>query len=452
MSLEVVPMSRRTMVIVVGALVLLLAVAPFVPRGGDDRDLLPSGDKEYDARTAATAGFSRLTPEARAEIDRVVAAGTQLSRRMARSSGKATPEQLAQTAVRCAEFEGQRYCLGAGWTDDTEADVRARAVTAARAVAARPAGAVEHTGDLDAQAAIARRARMSPAALARADRVELTMAARSVAKVWLLRHEIEGVPLPEGFLDRHLEARAAEPTESVEKQQLATPNTAKPTATPKPTRTPSPTRTPKPTRTPTTQPTKAPVKNASDYPRKFQILDGDQTASQSRTYWCGPTSMQMIAWGWSGEAQSQDHWAGRLNTTTSGTSIYDMVRVVNQSTGWDKPKHAGPYIVLDIGKYSFDKWMLLMMRHIRDYKAPVVLHPILLKRYYPYLDDDASGHFQVGRGYNKRGKKPDLLGYFEPWNQQRFDPSEPYIRRVQWRDAYRSFRANKAHYAHNVGV
>ena len=108
--------------------------------------------------------------------------------------------------------------------------------------------------------------------------------------------------------------------------------------------------------------------------------------------------------------------------------------------------------MLDIGRYYFDKWMLLMMRHIHDYRAPVVLHPILLKRFYPYLDDDASGHFQVGRGYDKRGKKPDLLGYFEPWNQQRFDPSEPYIARVQWRNAYRSFRANKAHFQHNVGV
>ncbi len=93
-----------------------------------------------------------------------------------------------------------------------------------------------------------------------------------------------------------------------------------------------------------------------------------------------------------------------------------------------------------------------MMRHVDDYKAPVVLHPILLKRFYPYLDDDASGHFQVGRGYDKTGRSPVQLSYFEPWNQQRFDPSEPYIARVQWRDAYKSYRANQAHYAHNVGV
>ncbi len=105
-----------------------------------------------------------------------------------------------------------------------------------------------------------------------------------------------------------------------------------------------------------------------------------------------------------------------------------------------------------ISDLAYGQWTLLIRRHIWDYRAPMVFHPILLKEFYPYLDDDASGHYQVGRGYAKRGKKPDQLGYFEPWNQQRFDPSEPYIDRVQWRDAYRSYRGNQAHYAHNVGV
>ena len=77
---------------------------------------------------------------------------------------------------------------------------------------------------------------------------------------------------------------------------------------------------------------------------------------------------------------------------------------------------------------------------------------MLLTKYYPYLDDNGSGHFQVGRGYDKKGTKADLLGYFEPWNQQRFDRSEPAIARVQWRNAYKSYRANLAHFAHNIGV
>ncbi|GAW52026.1 MULTISPECIES: C39 family peptidase [unclassified Nocardioides] len=440
----------RPRTIAIGALVLLLAAAPFIPRGDDDEGFTPSGDGKYGALgTSTTAGFSKVTPAMQAEIDRVVDAGGALGR----TSGKQTPEQLAAGLVRCAEFEGQRYCLGTGWTEDTQQQVQARMATAARTVAARR-GPVVTTGDLDARAALARMARMSPTARAAAERAELTMAARSVAKVWLLRHEIEGVALPANFLADHPEARAVATAPAAKPTTTPPPNTASPSKSPSPTRSPSksPTRTPSKTPTATSSANPGPVKTQADYPGRSAILDIKQVAEQTRTYWCGPTAMQMIAWGWRNRKQSQGHWAQQLGTTTSGTSIYDMVRVVNKSTGWDGKDHAGPYVVLDIGKYSFTQWELLMMRHIHDYQAPVVLHPILLKQFYPYLDDDASGHFQVGRGYAKNGDKPDALSYFEPWNQHRFDPSEPTIARVQWRSAYKSYRGNQAHYAHNVGV
>ena len=190
----------------------------------------------------------------------------------------------------------------------------------------------------------------------------------------------------------------------------------------------------------------------ADYPRRRVVLNPKQTAEQVRTYWCGPTTMQMITWGWKQKDLGAAHWAERLHTTTSGTSITDMVRVVNHNTGYDGKDYAGPYIVLDISDWSYHQWVKLLMRHVADYKAPLILHPILLKKYYPYLDDDASGHFQVGRGYARPDGKPIQISYFEPWNQQRFDPSEPFIARVQWQDAYRSYRANEAHFQHNIGV
>ena len=227
-----------------------------------------------------------------------------------------------------------------------------------------------------------------------------------------------GEPFSDGFFERHPEARA-----TTDEQQL----TAR-------------------------QSTASRTKGLRDYPQRSTILRPGRTAAQVRTYWCGPASMQMITWGWTGDRRSQRHWARRLGTTTSGSAISEMVRVVNQDTGWDRDSRAGDYIVLGISDWSFKQWLLLQMRHIEDYRAPLVLHPILLERYYPYLDDDASGHFQVGRGYDKRGRKPADIGYFEPWNQRRFDPSEPYIGRVQWRSAYRSYRANRAHFQHNIGV
>jgi len=406
----------RPRTIAIGAFALLLAASPFVPRGGgDDGALLPSGEKRAALLPADAVGYGEVTPDLQREIDRVVNQGLVRGR----VSAKQTPEQLAADLVRCAELAGQRYCLHSGWTTSDPAQVQARTALAARTIAERPIGATTATGDLDVLGTMRRTAALSASERAEAERRELTRAARSVAKVWLLRHEIQGVEIPAAFLEQHPEARAT--------------TSARGTTT-------------------ATAPGTARTKTAKDYPERAEILSTRRVAEQVRTYWCGPTTMQMIAWSWKKVDKGQAHWADRLGTTTSGTAITDMVRVVNASTGWDRPDFAGPYITLDIGDYSFAQWKLLLMRHFVDYKAPVVLHPILLRRYYPYLDDDASGHFQVGRGYDRRGSRPTAIGYFEPWNQQRFDPSEPYIERVQWRRAYKSFRANQAHFQHNIGV
>lgn len=363
----------------------------------------------------ATAGRGVLTDKARAEIQRVLASSAN-----SRISTRSSPTALADDAVRCADFEGQRYCLGLGWTTATESLAQsrvARAATDARAV--RRSGKVESTGDRDALAKLRYRASLSPEERAKADRRELKAAARSVAKIWLLRHQIQGIPLPAGFLEAHPEINARGGGVTSDGNAIDP---------------------------------DAPIKTAKDYPEMARVLGKKRVNDQRMTYWCGPTTMQMIAWRKHVPAKPQRYWAKRLHTTTSGSDIVDMVRVVNNKTTWDGPKRAGEYVVLDIEDFTFGQWTNLIRRHIVDYRAPLVLHPVLLKEYYPYLDDDASGHFQVGRGYTNNGDKPTQVGYFEPWNQQRFDPSEPYIDRVQWRNAYKSYRANLEHFLHNVGV
>ncbi|WP_028659833.1 C39 family peptidase [Nocardioides insulae] len=399
---------RRPRTLTVAALAVILAAAPFVPRGDDEEAgrIAPAAQPAL----ASTVGPGKVTAEMQAEIDAVLAEGQQ-----ARVSGRSLPGQLATNLVRCALFEGQRYCLGNGWTTSTEAEVQARMAAAAR-VAARSGSRRERTGDLDAAALLRRQARLNPAQRARKERAELTQAARSVAKVWLLRHELQGTPLPEDFLDLHPEARADTGGAGGTAARAGAPNTP------------------------------------ATYPRAAKILDKRQVAEQVQSYWCGPATTAMIQWGWYGKPRSQAKMASVLGTTSAGTAITDIVRVVNRRSGWDRPTYAGKYVALDISDWSFNQWWNLIQRHVADYKAPVVLHPVLLKRFYPYLDDDASGHFQVGRGYHNTKNGLRFLGYFEPWNQQRFDRSEPFIARVQWRRAYRSYRANQAHFQHNIGV
>ncbi len=397
-------------------LVLVVAAATFVPPddrpGEDPRDgaVRPATDQPaptYVARAGAP-GPGTISEADRAAIDDLLADAP------AAVSARRSAATLARDLARCTEFEGQQYCLGVGWTNADPVQVRARA--AAPTVQNGRRVSVETTGDLSTADLLAHRAALPAEERLAVERSELEAAARSVAKVVLLRHQILGEPLPAGFLDRHPEARATAST------------------------------------TTSTGTTATRSKRIKDYPRRSIVLRWREARQQRRTYWCGPSTMQAIAWGWQSERRSQRHWADRLGTTSNGTAITEMVRVVNRATGYDQEKYAGKYIVLDISDWAFRKWLLLQMRHVEDYRAPLVLHPILLKKFYPYLDDDASGHFQVGRGYDKRGDKPAHIGYFEPWNQQRFDPSEPFIARVQWRTAYQSYRANRAHPHQNIGV
>ncbi len=387
------PLWRHPATIAAAVLALTLAAVPLLPDDGNDREEIAPSAETTPAPSAS--GRGEVTPEMQAEIDRVLAEGSSLARARGRTA-------IAKATVRCATFDGQRYCLGFGWTNQTRSTLAAR-------LASRPRFSRERTGDLDADGVLARDTRRSARERTAAERAELTSAARSVGKVWMLRHEIQGVELPADFAERHPEV-GADATTTARRGF------------------------------------------GGKYPETFAILDESQTLSQNQTWWCGPATMQAIGWGSSQKRKNQSYWARRLGTTSAGSAITDMVRVVNNQTDYDDTAHAGPYIVLDISDFTFKQWYRLMMRHIHDYQAPVVLHPVLLKQYYPYLDDDASGHFQVGRGFDQNTGGNRKIGYFEPWDQSRFDPSEPAIGRVQWRNAYKSYRANLDHFQHNVGV
>ncbi|MCF6376034.1 C39 family peptidase [Nocardioides KLBMP 9356] len=389
------PLWRHPATIAAAVLALTLGAVPLLPDGDEERDAITPAAES--APRAGTAGRGRVTTEMRAEIERVVAAGAVARLAQGRTAA-------ARAAVRCATFDGQRYCLGFGWTNQSRETLTARLESPP--VFGRRA---ERTGDLDADGVLGRAMARSDAEREEAERAELTMAAQSVGKVWMLRHEVQGVALPEDFAEDHPEVTTGSGID-------------------------------------------ARGGYGASYPTKDKILTSKVAKAQHQTWWCGPATMQAIGWSSQGQRKTQAYWARRLGTTSAGTAISDMVRVANNKTDYDEETAAGPYVVLDISDFTFKQWYRVMMRHITDYRAPVILHPVLLKQYYPYLDDDASGHFQVGRGFDQDPDGNRKIGYFEPWDQSRFDPSEPAIERVQWRNAYKSYRANLDHFQHNIGV
>jgi hypothetical protein len=347
-----------------------------------------------------------ITPEMRAEIERVATTPTP-GPAVAKN---ASSRELVTSGIRCASFEGLRYCLGVGWTTESEQAVQRRV---AKAMSKRATGrAANSTGDLSADAVLAARAGAGLGSDQReaADREELTLAAASVAKVWQIEHEVRGTPLPEGFAARHPEFDSDSAKSGADRRKK--------------------------------------------FPRKDKVLSAKRVVPQIRDFWCGVATTRMIVLGWKKKKKvaKQTKWASRLGTTSEGTDITQMVNAINKHTGFDSKKYAGPYTVIGVNDYSYREWIRLVKRQIHDKRSPLVLHPILLKKFFPYLSYDGSGHFQVGRGYQKRGDKSTEIGYFEPWNPRRFNPASPFVKRVQWRSAYASYRANRAHPLQNIGL
>ena len=408
----------RPRTIAIGAFALLLAASPFVPRGGgDDGALRPSGEKRAALLPADAVGYGAVTPDLQREIDRVVQQGLVRGR----VSAKQTPEQLAADLVRCADFAGQRYCLHSGWTTSDPAQVRARIGNRRPNHRGATGLRTTSTGDLDSSATLRRTAGLDPSARAEAERARADPGRALGGQGVAAAPRDRGVEIPAAFLDQHPEARAHH-----------APPGAPTTAAAGRRRGPRPPGT---------------TRSAAE------ILSTRRVAEQERTYWCGPTTMQMIAWGWKKRRQA---------ARTTGRTGSAPPRAAPRSPTWSASSTrapagtARPRRAVHHARHrrlQLRQWKLLLMRHIVDYKAPLVLHPILLQEVLP-VPRRRRLRALPGRTRLRQERQPArcTIGYFEPWNQQRFDPSEPYIDRVQWRQAYKSYRANQAHFQHNIGV
>ncbi|GAA1577267.1 hypothetical protein GCM10009789_33480 [Kribbella sancticallisti] len=310
----------------------------------------------------------------------------------------------SKQVMRCFKLEAENYCLGLGFVDHLPTGAEISAAATAPEVSAESGteaanGESEQaiaTGALTPGEFVTERSTLSDGARLKAELDEMQSAWEGRAKAKALR-----------------ELDATQPSE----QQAApdTGQTATPSATPKPSTSPStptpPTTTPQPPASPK-PPTAAPVR----LPSSSYIMKGFQT-SQDRGYWCGPATFQSIDWADDKQKDTQASWAKDLGATTSGTAITAMVKQTNLKTNWDLA--AGTYIVQNVGHWNTQKFFTVHQNHLGDGKpAPIIEHTQLLKRYFPYLAFNHSGHYQVGRGYDA---KKGTIAIFEVFNERRFN-------------------------------
>ncbi|NIK58768.1 C39 family peptidase [Kribbella shirazensis] len=401
--------ARGATLVLLGA---LLSQAPltaqaYQPRDTEYRDTAAraratSGPTAEPTSTPPTAGEA---PAARSWSDVV----QQVTETSPGDMQLRSADESAQAAsmLRCFKLDGENYCLGLGFVAQvpTGADRHAlmtqpslRAADDSGVGAADGAEQDIPTGDLTPATFVAQRAAMPKSQRVTAELDEMQAAWNGRAKARELRELAEATPPHPGEPGRPTTRSTTDAT------------------TPAPTSTPTvvPTRTAPTAGTPTPVPSQTPVAPVAA-PASAYIMKGYQT-SQEKGYWCGPATFQSIDWADDNQKDTQASWSKDLGTTTSGTAISAMVKQTNLKTAW--PKSAGTYIVQNVSNWNTQTFFTVHQKHLGVYKAPVIEHVQLLKRYFPYLAFNHSGHYQVGRGYDKA---KGTIAIFEVFNERRFN-------------------------------
>jgi hypothetical protein len=303
---------------------------------------------------------------------------------------RASAAKQSTPVMRCFKLETENYCLGLGFVDNapTAATISAAATAPATKSADSPTGALSPSDFVAARAAMTDRARLN----AELDEMWTAWAGRDKA--------------------RSLRTAGALTKPAVTK--AATTQSALAVRTP---------------------------------PAEFAMMGGYAT-SQERGYWCGPATFQSIDWADDKQKNTQATWAKYLGTTSSGTSISAMVRQTNLRTNWDVP--GGTYIVQSVSGWTARKFFTVHQNHLGDgTPAPVIEHVQLLRRYFPYLAFNHSGHYQVGRAYSKT---KGTIGIFEVFNERRFNSRGHVTNGAKNIPASALFNATLANKFKNIGL
>ncbi|GAA2825126.1 hypothetical protein [Kribbella solani] len=318
----------------------------------------------------------------------------------------------AASMLRCFKLDTENYCLGLGFVDKVPTGAQRHALMSQpdpRAADEMNAEQDIPTGDLTAAAFVAQRAALPKSSRVAVELDEMRAAWNGREKARELREIAEAntpppnpEPAPAGSPAQTPGATPGPTSAPTRTAPTVGPSSPKPTA---PT-TPVGTSTPAGPQTPA-----APLAA----PSSAYIMKGYQT-SQEKGYWCGPATFQSIDWADDKQKDTQASWAKDLGSTTGGTAISAMVQQTNLKTGW--PKSAGTYIVQNVSGWNAQTFFAVHQKHLGVYKAPVIEHVQLLKRYFPYLAFNHSGHYQVGRGYNKAN---GTIAIFEVFNERRFN-------------------------------
>lgn len=334
------------------------------------------------ATPMATAGANTAAAPMALRLEAVTNAIADASPSDEALAGKSDVDLVA-TAVRCVELDSRTYCLHLGWVDQAPTAERLREMVEAEAAVLD--GEVDSRGDLPLATQIRTWAQQPRADRVAQERAELDEARRALGKVKLFDHWTTEAPVPEDFWRKYPETVSWGHPSNRQGKQGERGDVGV---------------------------------NCLDCNAVGERL---RAQKQSTVYWCGPASMVAFAWNDPRRGNelsphgyaTQGFWAGRLGTTTAGTSIYALKDNINEHLTWkDLVFH---YVVVSHLGWSVERWQSLFRSHFYPgFAAPVQLHPDLDPSNNRF-GLSTGGHFNVARGYNFDVSEPVWFIYiWEP--------------------------------------
>lgn len=330
------------------------------------------------------------------------------------SSGGSTPTiARADRVIRCETIDTERFCTELGFVDIARGSAAWDAQL--QALLATPAS---DTGERSFAQTVLMLEALKPQEVAARQAEQIAQARSGVGLVRLVDALSGGEALPAGFFADHpaLGVEEGSALAGVLREQAANPNAetlGQRLAQAGAVRTQSGTLIQAAVGSESTS-AAAGAMAAAAVPGGATIMYG-YYHKQDKSYYCGVATMQMIHWFATGVQLNQtSYWAPRLNTTTAGTALSDIVLRINTDTNLDTA-HGGSYSMVSIIGHDLNWFRTVNETRIGVYGAPIVEHVMLKRAYYTYLKYDHGGHFQVGRGYSNTD---DNLYVMEPYNER----------------------------------
>lgn len=168
------------------------------------------------------------------------------------------------------------------------------------------------------------------------------------------------------------------------------------------------------------------------------VLDVERFEQETQ-YWCAPASVKQVLHYVNGRSESQSYYASKLRTTTAGTDMTVIPKVLNDEIG-------EKIYAYDGNIKSFRRWELNILTAIKD-QYPPILDIKIDKKHKEYFGYESEGHF-VNIAGHQRLSNGNYLKVTDPCERTILRPAGTYPDKTtsEWVKIDHVYNCNMLHF------